>query len=306
MAEVFRMMERVCASQSTLLLEGESGTGKELVAREIHRLGPICEKPFLVIDCSSLSPQILDSQLFGHQKGSFSGAIADYEGLMVQGQGGTVFLDDVGSMPLEIQGKFLRFLQEGEIRPLGSREVRKVQTRIIASSRLPLSSLVAEGKFREDLFYRLNILRIHLPPLRDRREDIPILIDSFLNRNSQKTAKPLKSVSQKALRALCFAHWPGNVRQLENALEQIVVNHVSKKIELEDLPEEIQNPSSSDLPLNLDEAKNFFLKKYIEELLVYCQGNISKAHKISGMDRAHIHRLMHKLGIKKNPAKVSR
>ncbi len=222
MLEVFRLLEKVCQSESTVLVNGESGTGKELVARAIHYNGPRKDKPFVVQNCSAFNDNLLESALFGHVKGSFTGAIRDKKGLFEVADGGTFFLDEVGDMSPALQVKLLRVLQEGVFLPVGGNTPREVDVRVIAATHKDLSKLVEKKEFREDLFYRINVIRVQVPPLRDRKDDLPVLIDHFLHKHGREGMK-CRALAAEALKVLEAYAWPGNIRELENEIERLLV-----------------------------------------------------------------------------------
>jgi len=223
MQEVFALLERIIPTEGRVLLEGESGTGKERIARVIHYSGPRASAPFVAIDCGALPANLFESELFGYVKGAFTGALRDKKGLFEEANSGTLFLDEIVNMPLEMQSKFLRAIQEGEIRPLGSTQVKKVEVRIIAAASGNLRAQVQAGKFREDLFYRLNVVSIALPPLRERKEDIAILVNYFLNKMVAKYGKKIKGFKPETVVYFEAFSWPGNVRELENVVERMVI-----------------------------------------------------------------------------------
>lgn len=235
MLEVFDVMRRVMNSDISVLLEGESGTGKELVARALHYNGPRRAKPFVAQFCGNLSEELLESELFGHKKGSFTGAISDKKGLFEIADGGTFFLDEIADISPTIQAKLLRVIQEGEIRRVGDTAVHKVDVRIISATNKKLKDEVKAGKFREDLFYRLNVITVSLPPLRDRTGDIPILVKHFLNRFAEKNNTPVRRTTARAMRVLENYRWQGNIRELENTIERATILAVSEKIDVADL-----------------------------------------------------------------------
>ncbi|MEW6685087.1 MAG: sigma 54-interacting transcriptional regulator [Candidatus Edwardsbacteria bacterium] len=237
--EVLEIVERVIESSVPVLLEGESGTGKELIARAIHFNGPRSEKKFVAQYCGALPETLLEAELFGYKKGSFTGASSDKPGLFEVADGGTFFLDEVGEISPSIQTKLLRVLQDGEIRRIGETEPRKVDVRIISATNRNLESEVKEGKFREDLFYRLKVVGIRLPPLRERKEDIPILVQHFLKKTQVFTPKGIKGIEEKAIDALLHYNWPGNIRELENVISYVIVMAKGEIISLSDLPSEI-------------------------------------------------------------------
>ena len=221
--EVQRMIDAVAYSAATVLVTGESGTGKELVARALHARSPRSAQPFVALNCGALTETLLESELFGHVKGAFTGANRDQKGLFEAADGGTIFLDEIGDIPLSTQVQLLRVLQEGEIKRVGSTDSVKVDVRVIAATHRDLPKLVRPGKFREDLFYRLNVIAIPLPPLRERLEDIPLLAHHFLRRYADRLAKRVRTLAPEAIELLCAYRWPGNVRELENAIERAVV-----------------------------------------------------------------------------------
>ncbi|MBI5577192.1 MAG: sigma-54-dependent Fis family transcriptional regulator [Deltaproteobacteria bacterium] len=235
MAEVVRMVEKVKDYDATVLVTGESGTGKELVARMLHFAGRRGKGPFVAISCGAIPENLLESELFGHRKGAFTDAKSDREGLIEKAGDGTLFLDEIGELSLPLQAKLLRVLQEGELRRLGDTEIRKVDIRLVAATARDLEQEVADGRFREDLFYRLNVIRIHIPPLRDRREDIPLLAQHFLGRFSQKFGKPSMSLMPESLETLREYDWRGNVRELENLIERCVLLSGGRDVSREEL-----------------------------------------------------------------------
>src|SRR5438067_2879581 len=239
MLKIFDLVAQVAASRSTVLLQGESGTGKEFIAKAIHLQSPRRDRPFVPVNTGSMPPDLLESNLFGHVKGAFTSAIASKKGLFEIADRGTLFLDEIGTMSLDTQSKILRVLQDRKFMHLGGVHEIQVDVRIIAATNVDLKQLVREGKFREDLFYRLNVITIDLPPLRQRKEDIPLLVEFFLRRYSQENDRPLRRVSPEALRPLVSYSWPGNVRELENAIERAVVLSSSPEIGPDLLPDTV-------------------------------------------------------------------
>ena len=223
MQGMFTLIERVAHSGATTLILGENGTGKELIARAIHQLSPRRERPFVATNCSALTDSLLESELFGHKRGSFTGATADRKGLFEEADGGTIFLDEVGDISPALQVKLLRVLQEGEIKPAGSNEIRHVDVRTVSATNVDLEEAVARGRFREDLYYRLNVISLQVPPLRERKADLPALCDHFLRKVRAKGKGPAKTLSNEVIRRFWAYDWPGNVRQLENEIERLVV-----------------------------------------------------------------------------------
>jgi DNA-binding NtrC family response regulator len=287
MKKVMDMVRRVSPSESTVLITGESGTGKELIAREIHKHSLRQKAPFVVVDCGALVETLFESELFGHVKGSFTGAHVTKHGRFEVANGGTIFLDEISSISLSIQAKLLRVIQEREVMRIGSSKPIKVDVRIIAATNENLTACVKEGKFREDLFYRLSVVPLHLPPLRDRKEDIPLLINHFLHKYSRRAKKQIVGLGQDVLEALMQYDWPGNIRELENTIERAVVLSRSEELELDALVYHgISSGSSLLSPMDgtyrrLEEVE----KEYIKTVLHAQQGNKSQAAKVLGIDR---------------------
>ena len=241
MQEVFRAIGRLAKSHITVLINGESGTGKELVAKALHRHSPRSQKPFIALNMAAIPKDLMESELFGHEKGSFTGAQARRSGRFEQANGGTLFLDEIGDMPAELQTRLLRVLADGEFYPVGGHSSVKVDVRIIAATHQNLETLVEQGRFREDLFHRLNVIRIHIPPLRERKQDIPLLLRYFLSQAAQELNAEAKSLTPEAESFLSALEWPGNVRQLENSCRWLTVMASGREIQLDDLPPELLN-----------------------------------------------------------------
>jgi len=282
-------------SEASLLIQGESGTGKELLARAIHRASPRRDKPFVAINCGAIPAELLESELFGHLKGSFTGAGRDHPGLFLSAEGGTVFLDEIGDMPVQLQVKLLRVLQEGEVRPVGATDTRKVDVRILSATHRNLEEAVASGEFREDLYYRLNVVSLTLPPLRERREDTPLLAQHFLSVLTEKYQRRIRGFAPDALEMLAAADWPGNIRQLHNVLEQCVALCTTPTIPatlvaraLRDKPAEIQP---------LAEARNAFERDYLINLLKLTRGQVSEVARLAGRNRTEVYRLLQRHGL---------
>ncbi len=299
MERVFDIVRRVSPSESTILIIGESGTGKELLAREIHKHSLRKNAPFVVVDCGALVETLFESELFGHVKGSFTGAHETKHGRFEVANGGTIFLDEISNISLNIQAKLLRAIQEREITRVGSSKPIKVDVRILAATNENLAECVRRGAFREDLFYRLSVVPIHLPPLRERKEDIPFLLEHFLKKYNKKTRKNIKGVSEAAMKALLDYDWPGNIRELENTIERAVVFCDSEYIELDDLVYHglgsslgLLNPLGGK-PKTLSEME----KEYIRIALQFFQGNKSKTAKSLGIDRKTLNAKIKKYGI---------
>ncbi len=240
MEKLYRILAKVAESTHPVLILGESGTGKEMVARAIHATGPNADRPFLPIDCGSLVPTLIESELFGHVKGAFTNASRSKDGLLVSAESGTVFLDEIGELPLDLQAKLLRALQEKEVRPVGASHTVPIKARILAATNRDLSSMVEHGQFRKDLFYRLNVVNLRLPALRDRREDIPPLIAFFLERVSRQAGRKF-ALSDEVLRTMMGYEWPGNVRELENAVEHGCTFSTCGTVALSDMPTQLKN-----------------------------------------------------------------
>lgn len=299
MLQVYKTVARVAESRSTILIAGESGTGKELVARAIHFNSPRSSKSYVAVDCGSLAETLLESELFGHVRGAFTGAVTNKKGLFEEADNGTCFLDEVGDISLAMQAKLLRVIQEHEIKRVGGTETTKIDVRIIAATNKNLEELVAEKKFREDLFYRLNVVSIHLPPLRERLDDIPFLADHFLRKHAAENEKPVSRISAEVLDLLLRYQWPGNVRELENVIERAVTLSPHSLILPEDLPRRLRvepsEISATSLPsqVSLTELEKIYIKKVLEET----GGNKKRAADILGIDRRTLYRMAARYGI---------
>jgi len=322
MQAVYRLIEGVASATSTVLILGESGTGKELVARAVHRRSPRAQKPFVPVNCAAIPKELVESELFGHIKGAFTGAQAARAGLFESANGGTIFLDEIGDLPLTAQVKLLRTLQEGEVKRVGSDETKIVDVRVLAATNVDLKTKIADGSFRSDLFYRLNVIAIRIPPLRERDDDIALLAQHALQKLALRMGRPQKTLSPRALTALREYSWPGNVRELEHALEHAFVLARSEEIGEHDLPfvsahNSIAPPSSggptsgtspstfgfdlaleglNDLPYA--EAKRramlAFDEGYVKTTLDRAEGNVSSAARLAGLDRSNFRRLIKK------------
>ena len=264
MRKVFELVRLAGPSKSTILVEGESGTGKELVARAIHTHSPRAGGAFVTVNSGSMPTELLESNLFGHVRGAFTGAVANKKGLFESAEGGSIFFDEIGTVGLETQAKLLRVIQEKEFMRVGSVETQKADVRIIAATNVDLKRLVAEGRFRDDLYYRLCVITIPIPPLRDRREDVPLLAEHFVRVYASENNKPISGIDPEAMRALLDYEWPGNVRELENAIERAVVLCSGGAITLELLPESVLSPDQSELPVRLPENGSTY-KDLVEE-----------------------------------------
>jgi len=245
MIELLELVERAAAYKSTVLVTGESGTGKEVLARAIHAQSPRRTEAFLAVNCGAIPEGLLESELFGHAKGAFTGAVRARPGLFRDADGGTLFLDEIGELPTSVQVKLLRVLQEEEVRPVGETKARKVDVRVIAATARDLETEIQDGRFREDLFYRLNVVRLAVPPLRDRPKDIPLLLDHFLARFRQTLGKPVRAISDEALERMVSYSWPGNVRELENVIERAIILADGDTLGLRELPRGVASPSAA-------------------------------------------------------------
>ncbi len=287
MLNIFEVIKKVAPYKSTILITGESGTGKELIARALHYSSDRSQRPFIPVNCGAIPENLLESELFGHVKGAFTDAIRTKKGLFEEADGGTLFLDEIGELPTQLQVKLLRVLQDGEIRRVGESKSIQIDVRIISATAKDLTKEVNEGRFREDLFYRLNVLPIYIPPLRERKEDIPLLVPHFINKYSQSMNKPVVGITSKALDALMDYKWYGNVRELENTIERAIVLTDRENIELENLPIEIQNFQDQIqlIPLaeeeySIKKASKFLEMNLIKKALKKTKGNHTHAARL--------------------------
>jgi two-component system response regulator GlrR len=290
MEDLLAQARRVAVSDASVCLYGASGTGKELLARAIHRASPRSGAPFVAVNCGAIPEGLLESELFGHKKGSFTGAVSDRRGLFQAAQGGTLFLDEIGDMPLPLQVKLLRALEERKVRPVGSHETFDVDVRVIAATHRKLEERIASGEFREDLYYRLNVVKLYIPTLAERREDIPLLANEFLARLGARYRRGPLAFSPEAMQLLVSAPWPGNVRQLLNAVEQAVALAATEVI-----PESLvrQALDAGDTALTpLDEARRAFERDYLVRILKITGGNVTKAARLAGRNRTEFYRLL--------------
>ena len=292
---VFRLVEKVSGTNTNILIEGESGTGKELIARAIHHNSPRAERPFVAVNCGALPEGLLESELFGHMKGAFTGAIANKPGLFRSGEGGTVFLDEVAEITPAMQVRLLRALQEHEVTPVGSSAAVPFDARIIAATNRDLERAVSEGRFREDLFYRLNVIEIHLPPLRERREDIPLLARSFITRNAREQSISEKPVTPEAMSALINYSWPGNVRELQNAIERAFTLS-GEEIDLDSLPPRVREAAAvvGQMPVRDPDGLRPTLaeieRRHIFDTLASVNQDKARAANILGIDLSTLYR----------------
>ena len=299
MVTIYRTIARVAPGRSTVLILGESGTGKELVARAVHRYSPRRNKPFVSVDCGALTETLLESELFGHVRGAFTGAEADKPGLLTEADGGTILLDEIGDITAALQAKLLRVLEEQKVRPVGGVKWRPVDVRILAATNRDLATAVQAGHFREDLYYRLNVVTIRLPPLRERRSDLPLLVDHFIRRAAGENKKQVTGMSAAALELLQKYRWPGNIRELAHVIERGVVMSRGDLIDVEDLPLEVRAPVS-DAPTDLLEDRptlEELKRRYIQQVLTENEGNMTRAAAVLGVDRRSLYRMLERYEI---------
>ena len=311
MRQIFGLIERIAPTDATVLIEGETGTGKDVLARTVHQLSKRKDAPFVVVDCGAVSGTLIESELFGHEKGAFTGAVSQRLGAFEYANGGTVFLDELGELSLDLQPKLLRVLEQREIRRVGGSETIKVDLRILAATRMDLRSEIEKGKFREDLYFRLNVVPMISPALRDRRDDIPLLVEYFLKELSNGDPPVL---SEDSLAALMAHDWPGNVRELRNVLERALALRTDPGALVAPLGEQgaAKSPMGSEGRLRFDEGLSFrdqkemwideFESRYLRWLLSGAKGNISKAARAADMDRKYLHKLLKKHGV--DPHKI--
>ena len=299
MKKVRGVIEQVANTKSTILIQGESGTGKQVLARAIHNLSPRKDKPFVYVNCVALSEQLLESDLFGHEKGAFTGAYQRKKGRLETAHTGTVFLDEIGDITPVIQTKFLHFLESGEFERVGGTQTLRIDTRIVAATNRDLSKALEEKKFREDLFFRLNVISVTVPPLRNRKEDIPALANHFLQKLNQEMQKRVSSIEPATLDMFLTYHWPGNIRELQNVLERAVVLAPGKTITADlVLPQMGQKGKEEISPgIQLEDAVKKFKKEFICKTLALTKNNQSQAAKILGIQRTYLNRLIKELEI---------
>ena len=296
MLAVYKQIAYAADSSTSVLIVGETGTGKELVARAVHRHSRRARGPFVAINCAAITETLLESELFGHARGAFTGAVSDHKGVFEQAHLGTVFLDEIGDTPAAMQVKMLRVLQDGELRPVGATRSVHVDVRVVAATNSDLDRAVSEHRFRQDLYYRLSVIVIRIPPLRDRRDDIPLLVEQFLQTASARSHRPT-TITPQAVEALARFRWPGNVRQLENTIERLVV-FSRGRVDVDDLPQEVvdapavQRQMFEDLP-TLDQLE----RRYLLHVLEAVGGNRSRAAAALGIDRRTLYRMAERFGI---------
>ena len=296
MQEVLAWVRRAAASRSTVLITGETGTGKELVARAIHSLGPASGEPFLAVNLAAIPENMVESELFGHERGAFTGADRRREGILRSAGTGTVLLDEIAELPSTAQAKLLRALEAHEVQPLGSDRAIPFEARLVAATHRSLDTMVEEGRFREDLYYRLNVLRVHVPPLRERPDDIPGLVHQLLRRHAQRSGLLVPVVTAEAMRALCQEPWRGNVRELANVLERALILADDGRIDVDQLPLDVRNAVGPHL--NLMEALDRFERSYISTALRFCGGSREKVAEELDISLATLYRRLERFGLK--------
>ncbi len=295
MVEVLTEAKMVAASDASVLIRGESGTGKELLAQAIHRASPRAAKPFVAVNCSAIPEALLESELFGHVKGSFTGAVANHAGLFVAANGGTLFLDEIGDMPPTLQVKLLRVLQERSVRPVGATQAVPVDVRLLSATHRDLDAAMAEGQFREDLYYRLNVVSLTLPTLAERREDIPLLANHFLAQLSEKYGKKFNGLAPDAMKALTTTSWPGNIRQLHNVVEQVCALTTTPLIPLTLVQRALRVPTVE--VQTYAQARERFEHDYLVGLLKLTDGNAADAARLADRNRTEFYRLLQRHGL---------
>ena len=292
MRGVYATVDRVASLPTNVLITGESGTGKDLVARAIHARGSRAKAPFVPINCAAIPEALLESELFGHVKGAFTGAVDNKEGLLKTAGDGTIFLDELGDMPLALQSKLLRAIESREIQPVGSTRRVQIQARIVAATHRDLRAEATAGRFREDLYFRLAVVEIHVPPLRERRDEIPLLAAHFVERYARELGRPVRGVSRDALRLLAGHEWRGNVRELSNAIERAVIFAAGDEVSAADLPDAVRaaTPRDPDYPVDLRDATAEFERAHILRVIEQCGGNKRKAAKMLGLGVTSLYR----------------
>ncbi len=313
MRELFGLLERAAGLDITVLLTGETGTGKELAARAVHYQSERKEKRFVPVNCGALPSELVESELFGHVRGAFTGAINNRPGLFEEAHGGTIFLDEIGELPLPVQVKLNRALQEKEIRRVGDTHPVAIDVRVIAATHRDLKAEVQAGRFREDLFYRLHVLPLRMPALRERREDIPLLAAHFLGKHARAARREMSGFSNAAMRALTGYAWPGNVRELENSIERAVAIAAGKEIDIRDLPPELKGAQVGMFPAEvlvkmpyreaMETARDRISREYLVVLMREFDGNVTRASERAGIERESLHRLLKRFGVKSDEFK---
>ena len=290
MAELLAQTRMVAATDASVLIRGESGSGKEVLARALHQCSPRSAAAFVAVNCGAIPENLLESELFGHEKGAFTGAALKHQGLVVEADGGTLFLDEIGDMPLALQVKLLRVLQDREVRPVGASRSRSVNLRVVSATHRDLEAMMREGLFREDLFYRLNVVSLPLPSLSERREDIPLLAQHFLTQVARRYGRPAPAISPDALEFLAASRWPGNVRQLANVIEQCCVLCAGPLVTLSQVQKSVSEEAVT-IP-SLAEARRQFEREYLERLLRLTGGNVADAARLAERNRTEFYRLL--------------
>jgi two-component system, NtrC family, response regulator GlrR len=298
MQKVLELVSRIARTDSTVYIQGESGTGKELIAKAIHLASDRGDKQFVAINCAAIPETLLESLLFGHERGAFTGAVRSTKGLFTQAHDGSIFLDEIGDMPLAIQAKLLRVLQEHQFYPVGSEKPMEVDVRVIVASQKDLEDQVRQGLFREDLFYRIHVIPLQLPPLRERKEEIPFLVEYFLKKFTEEMKRKVKGLTPTAMKRLMLHDWPGNVRELENTIEYAVAMTQQDVITEDFILQTKSTPIAAAELKPLKEARAAFEREYLAHLLQICQGNVSKAAELAGKYRADFYDLIRKHGLK--------
>ncbi|MGF1510844.1 MAG: sigma-54-dependent transcriptional regulator [Myxococcota bacterium] len=300
MKRVYELVERVAEGQATVLITGESGTGKELVARAIHRRSPRANREFVALNCAAVPASLMEAELFGHLKGAFTDAGTPRQGLFLRADGGTIFLDEIAEMPLEMQAKLLRVLQDGRLRPVGGDQEVEVDARILAATNKDLEALVERGAFRDDLFYRINVVQIQVPPLRVRANDILLLAQYFVERFAIRANRPVKGLSASAAQRLLEYEWPGNVRELENSIERAVTLTPYDQVMVDDLPDKIRRYQSTHLLVDVEDPDRMpslevLETRYIRKVLKAVNGNKTRAAQVLGLDRRTLYRKLERI-----------
>ena len=294
MRDIFETVAHIRDLAANVLILGESGTGKELIARALHQSSVRAAGPFIALNCAAIPETLLESELFGYMRGAFTDAKKDRRGLFQEASGGSLFLDEISEIPVNLQAKLLRAIEEKEVRPLGSNHSEKVDTRLVSASNRNLEILIQDGRFRQDLYYRLNVIRLELPPLRERQEDIPLLVDHFIQKFSRQSHRAVTGIEPDALAALMSHRWPGNIRELEHTIERAVLLGTENRITLRNLPPQIIARQDGAPPLTQAVAKGYTLreleKEYIKRVLESTRGNKTEAAKILGVDRTTLYR----------------
>jgi two-component system response regulator GlrR len=290
MKEVLQQAKMVAATDARVLITGESGTGKELLAKAIHNASPRHDKPFVAINCSAMAENLLESELFGHEKGAFTGATRSHKGLFQAAEGGTLLLDEIGDMPMRLQVKLLRVLQENQVRPVGSTEAVAVDVRVVSATHRDLQELMSRGRFRDDLYYRLNVVNIKLPPLDARREDIPLLVAKFLQQIAKEAGQERKVYAPEAVEMLVTAEWPGNIRQLYNVVRQNVALSRSPVISAELVQQSLGEHGGK--LMSFSDARDEFTRNYLTQILQITMGNVSQAARLAKRNRTDFYKLL--------------